>query len=77
MDPLDKNADRDLADMPLQENRMVQNYDHRLLNHIKQMLVVDDEFDTDYCWHKMHDSNSIPDEKLDQMEEGLLAVLLR
>jgi hypothetical protein len=42
VDPLDKDADRDLADMPLQESRQVQNYDHRLLNHVKQMLVVDD-----------------------------------
>jgi hypothetical protein len=35
VDPLDKNSDIDLADMPLQESRQVQNYDHRLLNHVK------------------------------------------
>jgi len=65
VDPLDKNADIDLDNMALQESRLVQNYDHRLLNHVKQMLVVDDQFDTDFCWHKMHDSHSIPNEKLD------------
>ena len=77
VDPLDKNADRDLHEMPDQERWLVQNYDHRLLNHIKQMLVVDDQFDTEFCWHKMLDSNSIPDEKLDQMEEALLAIFLK
>jgi hypothetical protein len=41
------------------------------------MFVADDCYDDDYRWHAMHDIHSLPIHSFEQIEDGLIAILLR